>query len=565
MKHMKKLLALTLCMLMIVSSFSACGGASAGAGATTAGAEQVESQAPVEGKLEGEATTEMVDKLVTTLSTASFDTSPFAPPTMGMIMKPMMYATLIYRDYYGAPMEDCTMWLAESVTESADNTYDIKLRENITDSKGNQIDADDVIFSYDMSQKLGQFLNAGTNMESLTKTGDYTLQMVTKKNSPGVIEDLLSNTQLYIVDQEWYENASEEERRSDPAVTGAYKVKSLVDGSSVVLEAVEDYWMDPSIRPRAAVQNVREVEFNVITEASMRAVALESGEVDITSPSISDLHRFYADGQPVDGYNVAIAGGTSGTEVFLNMDSGMSVLADNVDLRRAVLYGISSEDVMFAAGYNYETANVMRTLGTPAQAGYLEEWNDQEYFDYNPEKAQEYLEAAGYKPGEVTVRLLTSMMTITDAVRSVLIANLEEAGFVVDSIAVDQALFNTYKNDSSQWDIIIDLKGGQTGHVIGCWDYCFNPEGYSNGSVCFTHDETLTRLLNDANNIADRESMVAFHNYLVDNAICKGLYASMSATVAQDGILEIPMGSMGSIYAPNALVFSTDYVSVANK
>lgn len=565
MKKMKKIVAFVLSILMLASVFAGCSGKSENDTPTNPPAESIQEQAPVEGKIEGEVATGMVDKLVTTLSTASFDTSPFAPPTMGMIMKPMMYATLIYRDYYGAPMEDCTMWLAESVTKVDEKTYDIKLHENITDSKGNHINADDVIFSYQKSQELGQFLNAGTNMESLTKTGDYTLQMVTKKTSPGVIEDLLSNTQLYIVDKEWYESTSDEEHRSDPAVTGAYKLSELVEGSSVTLEAVENYWMDEAIRPQAAIQNVKEIEFTVITEASMRAVALENGEVDITSPSISDLHRFYENGTPVEGYNVAIAGGTSGNEIFLNMDEGKSVLADNVDLRRAVLYAISSEDVLYAAGYTLETAKVMRTLGTQAQAGYLEIWNEQDYFDYDPEKAQEYLAAAGYEPGEVTVRLLTSMMTVTDAVRSVLIANLEEAGFKVDSIAVDQALFNTYKNDSTQWDIIMDLKGGQTGHVIGCWDYCFNPEGYTNGSVCFTHDDTLTQLLNDANNIADEASMIAFHDYLVDNAICKGLYSSMAATVAQDGILEIPMGSMGSVYAPNALVFASDYVSVGSK
>ena len=539
---MKKLIALLLSITLLVCC----------AAAASASAEKT----PATG---------MVDKLVTTLATSSFDTSPFAPPTMGMIMKPLMYATLIYRTYYGAPLDECKMWLAKSVTKVDDTTYDIVLHDNITDSKGNTIDADDVVFSYEMSQKLGQFLNACTNMESIKKTGDLSLRIVTKKSSPGVIEDLMSNTQLYIVDKDWYENASEEERRSDPAVTGAYRVSELVEGSKVVLEAVENYWMDPEIRPNAAVQNVREITFTVITEASMRAVALENGEVDVTSPSISDLHRFYQDGQALDGYTVAIAGGTSGNHIFLNMDSGKSVLADNVDLRRAVLYGISSEDVLYAAGYDLDTATVAKTLGTQAQAGYLSVWDDQDYFDYNPDTAADYLKAAGYKPGEVTVRLLTSMMTCTDAVRSVMIANLEEAGFKVDSIAVDQALFNTYKNDSSQWDIIYDLKGGQTGHIIGCWDYCFNPDGYANGSVCFTHDDTLTKLLADANNIADEPSMIAFHNYLVDNAICKTLYSSMSATVAQDGILEIPMGSMGSTMCPNALVFAEDYVSVGSR
>lgn len=563
MKKAKQFLALILAILMIGSLIAGCG-----KGSNTADSDTQTTEAPVlmdtqEGKIEGEQATGMVDKLVTTLSTSSFDTSPFAPPTMGMIMKPMMYATLIYRTYYGAPLEDCTMWLARSVTEVDALTYDIELYDYITDSKGNHIDADDVIFSYEMSKSLGQFLNVGTNMESLTKTGDYSLRMVINKTAPGVLEDLLSNTQLYIVDKEWYESASDDERRNDPAVTGAYQVASMVSGSSVVLEAVENYWQtDVSLRPSAAYQNVKTVEFKVITEASMRAIAQENNEVDITTVNNSDLAHFFENGQAKDGYNVAIAGGTSGTHLFLNMDSGKSVLADNVDLRRAVLYAISSEDVMYATGADEYTGLVSRTLGTRNQAGYLERWDNEDYFDYNPEKAAEYLTAAGYKPGEVTLRVMTSSMLFNDSVRAVLIANLEEAGFKVDSLAVDQALFNTYKNDSTQWDIMIDLKGGQTGHIIGCWDYCFNPSGYVNGSVCFTHDDTLTQLLDEANNKGDEASMIAFHNYLKEQAICKGLYASLSSTVSTDGILEITMNSMGSTFLPNALVFASDYKSV---
>lgn len=567
MKKAKRFLALAVTAVMVLSLLAGCNSGSSSSGAQPA-AEPDEAPSTTlmdtqEGKIEGEAAAGMVDKLVTTLQTASFDTSPFAPPTMGMIMKPMMYATLIYRDYYGAPLEDCTMWLAKSVTKVDDVTYDIELYDNITDSKGNHIDADDVVFSYEMSESLGQFVNAGTNMESLTKTGDLSLRMVVKNTATGALEDLLSNTQLYIVDKEWYESASEEERRTDPAVTGAYRVASVVSGSSVVLEAVEDYWQkDPALLPKAAYQNVKTVEFKVITEASMRAIALENGEVDITTINNSDLPHFFDNGQALEGYNVAIAGGTTGNHLFLNMDSGKSVLADNVDLRRAVLYAISSEDVMFATGADDYTGIVSRTLGTRNQAGYLDRWDEEDYFDYDPAKAAEYLAAAGYKPGEVTLRVMTSSMLFTDSVRSVLIANLEAAGFKVDSLAVDQALFNTYKNDSTQWDVMIDMKGGQTGHITGCWDYCFNPDGYTNGSVCFTHDDTLTSLLAEANKNADEASMVAFHDYLKEQAICKGLYTSLSASASTDGILEITMGSMGSTYLPNALVFSSDYQSV---
>lgn len=125
-------------------------------------------------------------------------------------------------------------------------------------TQGNNINADDVIFSYENSAELAQFTNARSNMESLTKTGEYSLQMKITKNAPGVIEDLLSNAQLYIVDQEWYENATDEERRNNPAVTGAYRLVDNEGGSTVTLEAVENYWQqDTALRRSRPIRTSR--------------------------------------------------------------------------------------------------------------------------------------------------------------------------------------------------------------------------------------------------------------------------------------------------------------------
>lgn len=80
MKKAKQFLALILAVLMIGSLIAGCGKGSNNADSdtqTTAAPALMDVQ---EGRIEGEQATGMVDKLVTTLSTSSFDTSPFAPP-----------------------------------------------------------------------------------------------------------------------------------------------------------------------------------------------------------------------------------------------------------------------------------------------------------------------------------------------------------------------------------------------------------------------------------------------------------------------------------------------------
>ena len=202
-----------------------------------------------------------------------------------------------------------------------------------------------------MSYEKGKFLRIGSSMESLDKTGDYTLRMKLKSTSPGTLEDLLSNPQLDIVDKEWYENASDEERRKDPATTGPYRIVSEVTGSSFVFEAVEDYWQkDTSLLPKNGLQNVKTIEFKVITEPAMSVIALENHEIDFARFNDStSLNNFFVNGAPVEGYNVDLSDGVFTMDMFLNM-SEHSVLSKSSDLRKAVLYALNSEDIMYAQG-----------------------------------------------------------------------------------------------------------------------------------------------------------------------------------------------------------------------
>lgn len=554
---MKKTLAILLAMLMVMGLFAGCAGGDEG-NETTAGTPETMIQA-VEGTVAGTATSTQVSKIRAALSNNSFDIAPFAGPSGARDwFVNNMYCTLFCQPYFGAGMDELQPWLAESVTKVDDLTYTIKLRENAVDSKGNAITAEDVVFSYDMMYTNSQISQIGTDMESLTPNGDYELTMKLKKSGVGTIETLLSFYRMSIVDKGWYESASDEEKSNDPATTGAYKVQSYVPGSSLVLEAVDNYWMTAEDGCSAALQNVKVIEYTVITEVAMRSIALENKEIDVTQINASELGRFYENGAK-DGWNVLINGGNMFTVMLLNMDTNSgSVLADDINLRKAVLTAVSSEDYMYAAGNNETSSKVCATMGTDAFGGYNPDW-EADYWAADIAKAQEYYNASGKKSGEVTVRLL-SRTTTGDGVHAVLMAALEAAGFKVDLLAVDQALFNTYKNDSAQWDICLDSKG-TGGHIAQAWDEMFNPAGYTNGSVCFTHDDTLTAKLEAATS-GDQDAVNAFHEYLKEIACCKGLVYTMKFTVAQDGILQL---TPSACFNPriNAYVFADDYKSVS--
>ena len=574
---MKKLLATLLAATMLVG----CGGGSAAgtsgttsgstdsgsAASSTAAAAPETTEAPKsEGKKEGTATTERVDRVVVAINSASTDASPYAmnTPSRGQT-KEALYATL----FYVRPLhfiDEVQPYIGKSITQVDDYTWDIELFDYVYDSKGNHITAEDVLWSYEYSFKNQEFLVYGTDVESFEIIDDYHMRLKTTKTIPGVIEKLVCNNPLTIVDKEWFESASDEEKQMNPATTGRYVVEKNISGSEIVLKANDDYWQkDESLLPEIAKANVDRIDLKVITEDSMRAIALENKEIDVARINANNLHRFYdlETGQAKEGYNVFVGMAMSpgGVSAYCNMDpDGPSVLAHDVNLRKAALYSLSTEDFLLASGNTFATAEVSKGFGSTYSEGYQEKWNDPswDYFNYDIDKAKEFYKESGHAPGEVTIKVLMSISLFSDSQQAVVLAGLEEAGFKVDLLAVDQALFLNYRFENDVWDIIFDYKGSGD-HIVTGWDNLFNPVGYSNGSVCFTKDDHLVELLKNAVEDSSDENINAFNDYLIDQAICKYTYTAMSISVAQDGILEQFMGN--NAFSGMGSTYSTEYKS----
>lgn len=557
--RVKKGLAIVLAAA-IAAAAAGCGGNQSGSG--TDAAPAANSAAGEAGAAsEKKAAEGPVEKIVVGLTASSFDVSPFGTNSIPrQWLAQNLYGALYCMPYYGASLDEMEPWLAKKIEKVDDLTYSVELYDYIHDSKGNAITSEDVVFSYEHLFTDAQETRIGTYLDNIEIIDDYHMLFHLKKYGPGVMEFLAGNYTLTICDKDWFEGASAEERMNDPAVTGAYRISSYTPGTELVLEAVEDYWQEESLRNSADRQNVKVIDYRVITENSMRSIALENHEIDATVVDASELKRFYDNGSALPGWNVNITKGAFCNTIFVNMDSGKSPLADDLNLRQAALYAIDSESVMYGGDYDETTAEVCYSLGTSAMAGYQESWKDEGYWNYDPEKAKACYEASGHAPGDVTIRLL-SRTSIADGMHSVLVANLEAAGFKVELLSYDQALFNTYKNDSTQWDLIFDNKGA-TGPIVSCWDNNFNPAGYSNGSVCFTHDDKLTELLTAATTTGETEAVQTFHDYLQEIACVKGLFTTYNLMIAQDGILEQAVnGNM--MPRVNAYVFAEDYSSVS--
>ena len=137
-------------------------------------------------------------------------------------------------------------------------------------------------------------------------------------------------------------------------------------------------------------------------------------------------------------------------------------------------------------------------------------------------------------------------------------------GINVENLSVEQALFSTYKNDKTMWDLMMDLKSSTTGHIAGLYSYNFAAENYAEGQggVNFWIDDGIYDLVAKVNDNPTDENIQEIATYIDDNAGIMGLYLAGLPQVAQGGITELGFAG-GSIY-PGGCVYADDYVSAGD-
>lgn len=500
------------------------------------------------------------EKVTVACESTSINVAPFAPSSPGTVGRAMLYARLFWANNYGATEDEMVPWIAKGFTKLDSLTYNIELFDYVKDSQGNSITADDIIWSLNKSVEIGQFVDGGSNIASLEKIDDYNLTMTLTTDAPNTFSMLVTQQMWCIVDQQWWENASDEERQNNPATTGAYTVKQFIPGSGATLVSNDDYWQtDESYNAMVspAFRNVREIVYTAITEASMRVIALENNEVDIAGVNASDVDIFYdlESGTSREEWSVMVPPLTYVNLLFPNMDAE-NVVGSNLELRKAIFYAIEPQQVLVANGYNSLAAAPVNCSASDVMKGYQEEWDSWDYYTYNTDKAKECLEAAGYEPGELTLRLLSSSSLFNDSVRAVIISQLNAIGINVENVSVEQALFSTYKNDPTIWDLMIDVKSATSGHIASYYDYNFSAANYQNGGVNFCKDEELYSRVAAVMADPSDENIQAVEQYLYDNAIIYGMFVSGRLSAGKGTII---IAESNSKVIEGGCVFTEDY------
>lgn len=467
--------------------------------------------------------------------------APFSGLSPGRIaVNRTLYETLIDREGFGGKMVGVIM---KDYKKISDNTYQVSIYDYIYDTAGNHLTAKDVAWCYNTAKEMGN-LPKLKDIVSVKAINDYTVEFVFNSLKAGDLETLWS--ECPIVTQAAYE-ASKDKMATTPVGTTAYKLKSFTPSSSIVFEKTDKYWQkDISKITTLSRANIDIIDFQIIPEASQMAIALETGKIDIsTRVAENDLPRFEQGGSSSKDFIVYKLQKNQSDYLVFNCSEN-NVFA-NQALRQAVAYAIDKEGII--NGVYKGKALICKTFGNSKYADYNKKWENEEYFDYNLEKAKQLFSQSGYKPGQLNVRIMTGSLENLKKEAQMIQGYLSEIGINSNIVSYESSLFNTYKYDPKQYDLMID-QYASTDYLVNIWKLMFDNTQYKNGKTMnFVKDDKLQQLLTTARSINGhtQENVDAFHYYLKDKAYAIALVNAFDNIVHRNTVTKIVTDARGFV------------------
>ena len=258
-------------------------------------------------------------------------------------------------------------------------TYTFHLRKGVTFHNGNPFTAEDVIYSFDRMAAGGGTKAYVQSIVSKEIVDDHTVKFtLSAPNAEFLL--CIGDANMVILDKETIDEVGEE--KGTLIGTGAFSLTEWVPDDYCMVTRFDDYWGEAPI--------TKEIVLRKYSEASARAIALQTGEIDVDMALAAIEVPHIEECATTEVVQVPAA---KLVYIALNTRERNKPLTD-VRVRQALNYAMNSEDFIIAVREGYASApNGCIPVGV---WGYSE---DVDAYEYNPEKAKELLAEAGYGDG----------------------------------------------------------------------------------------------------------------------------------------------------------------------
>ncbi len=357
-----------------------------------------------------------------------------------------LFDCLVWRNRETAVFEP---WLAESYEQVSDKVWKLKLREGVKFHNGEAFNADAVKWTYErilgdetlITHKQWLFIKeirALSPMEIEIETVDPEPAFLSKISGTGC------GVQAPIAGMKQKEEGSE----YTPIGTGPFQFVEWVKDDHITLAANEEYWQ--------GAPAIKTLIWKAIPEVSTRVANLLTSDVDLVlSVPAQDWER---------------VNGNEGTEIKQFLTTQVMLLAMRIgpSAKYEDWTGITSNaKIREAIGLAIDRAALVDLIDgmgipvlsrvTPPTLGWSEELYDQ-VGEYNPDRARELIQEAGYDGSPLTFHASTSWLKQKEVAEAVT-AMLQDVGLNIDLQVLDVTTFREqiyfpYRNDEIYMDAL---------------------------------------------------------------------------------------------------------------
>lgn len=278
--------------------------------------------------------------------------------------------------------------LADSYEPSEDGlTYTFKLKTGVTFHNGDPFTSADVLYTYNW---IMDEANASTRLSNFdlvetVEAPDDTTVVVTLKEAD--VTFMINVATVFIQPATYHAEVGENEFKVAPVGTGPFKFGEMNPQQRVRLDAWENYY-----RGRA---NLDSFQMDVVPEAAGRMAALETGQADNSMWGLNAEDNL----KLKDSGNFTIFETQQVATNHFPLNNTHPFLKEK-EVRQALLWALDRQS--FADDVFLGQATVATSNLSPAVAAFYNP--DVALYEFNPDKAKELLEGAGWVEGSDGIR-----------------------------------------------------------------------------------------------------------------------------------------------------------------
>jgi ABC-type transport system substrate-binding protein len=341
-----------------------------------------------------------------------------------------------------------------------------------------------------------------------------------------------------------------------PVGTTGYVLSEYISGSHCTFVKAGNYWNEAANQSKKEedgyvtmfdTTNLDSVTFQVITDPSAMAIALETGKIDIAvGISADDVKLFRSGGPNANKFKVDTY---ADTQYLLSFNVASKSVCSNLNLRLAIAYCFDSKAILEAA-YNGDGL-VSKAWAYPTMADYQKSWDTQNYFDYNLATAKSYLDKyyaeTGTNASSLRIRLLTYNRPVMERICQTIqayISTLTGNPNTCEILDFEQSTYNQLSNDSAAFDMFIGYAINSRMYPIISWVAGVTNKSVRGTNQFFANDPNLARLVGAASGAKTHSNatVAAFQKHINDNAYLVGLVTGYVYIVSSNFIGDVSIG-----------------------